>query len=134
MASRYVFRGFRSTQGLVFTHPYCNLVEREAKHLLKASCPHGFVVDGKGLKMSKSAGNVISPDDILKNYGADILRVWVASSDYGEDLRIDKSILSQHAESYRKIRNTFRFILGNIKMISKKQNYNEVNVKRTTRA
>ena len=51
----------------------------------------------------------------LKNYGADILRAWVASSDYAEDLRIDKNILAQHAESYRKIRNTFRFILGNIK-------------------
>ena len=75
---------------------------------------HGFVVDGKGLKMSKSTGNVTSPEDILKNYGADILRAWVASSDYAEDLRIDKTILSQHAESYRKIRNTFRFILGNI--------------------
>ncbi|OUW74053.1 MAG: isoleucine--tRNA ligase [Pelagibacteraceae bacterium TMED216] len=87
---------------------------------------HGFVVDGKGLKMSKSSGNVISPDDILKNYGADILRVWVAASDYGEDLRIDKSILSQHAESYRKIRNTFRFILGNIKDNFKKQNYKEI--------
>ena len=65
--------------------------------------------------MSKSTGNVISPEDILKNYGADILRAWVASSDYAEDLRIDKTILDQHAESYRKIRNTFRFILGNIK-------------------
>ena len=75
---------------------------------------HGFVVDGKGLKMSKSTGNVISPEDILKSYGADILRAWVASSDYAEDLRIDKTILAQHAESYRKIRNTFRFILGNI--------------------
>jgi len=76
---------------------------------------HGFVVDGKGLKMSKSTGNVISPDDILKKYGADILRIWVASSDYAEDLRIDFSILDQHAESYRKIRNTFRFLLGNLK-------------------
>ena len=80
----------------------------------KSILSHGFVVDGKGLKMSKSTGNVISPDDILKNYGADILRTWVASSDYAEDLRIDKTILAQHAESYRKIRNTFRFILGNI--------------------
>ena len=76
---------------------------------------HGFVVDGKGMKMSKSSGNIISPDEILKKYGADILRLWVASSDYAEDLRIDHSILDQHAESYRKIRNTFRFILGNLK-------------------
>ena len=76
---------------------------------------HGFVVDGKGLKMSKSLGNVISPDDILKKYGADILRIWVASSNYSEDLRIDYSILEQHADAYRKIRNTFRYILGNLK-------------------
>ena len=75
---------------------------------------HGFVVDGKGLKMSKSLGNVILPEDILKKYGADILRIWVAASDYAEDLRIDHSILDQHAESYRKIRNTFRYILGNL--------------------
>ncbi len=90
---------------------------------------HGFVVDGKGLKMSKSSGNVISPDEILKNYGADILRAWVTSSDYAEDLRIDKTILSQHAESYRKIRNTFRFILGNIKDNFQKQNLNSLNLK-----
>ncbi len=76
---------------------------------------HGFVVDGKGLKMSKSSGNVIMPEEILKKYGADILRAWVVASDYSEDLRIDNTILAQHAESYRKIRNTFRFILGNIK-------------------
>ena len=75
---------------------------------------HGFVVDGKGLKMSKSLGNVMAPEDILKKYGADILRIWVAASDYDEDLRIDYSILDQHAESYRKIRNTFRYILGNL--------------------
>ena len=75
---------------------------------------HGFVVDGKGLKMSKSLGNVIAPDEILKKYGADILRIWVASSNYAEDLRIDYSILDQHADSYRKIRNTFRYLLGNI--------------------
>ena len=76
---------------------------------------HGFVVDGKGLKMSKSTGNIIAPEDILKKYGADILRAWVAASDYAEDLRIDYSILEQHAESYRKIRNTFRFLLGNLR-------------------
>jgi isoleucyl-tRNA synthetase len=75
---------------------------------------HGFVVDGKGLKMSKSVGNVIAPEEILKKYGADILRIWVASSNYAEDLRIDYSILDQHSDSYRKIRNTFRYLLGNI--------------------
>ena len=76
--------------------------------------------------MSKSMGNVILPDEILKNYGADILRVWVAASDYAEDLRIDKSILAQHAESYRKIRNTFRFMLGNLKDKFEKQNFQEL--------
>ena len=89
---------------------------------------HGFVVDGKGMKMSKSAGNVIAPDDILKNYGADILRAWVASSDYAEDLRIDNIILAQHAESYRKIRNTFRFILGNIQDSFEKQDFNKIDL------
>jgi isoleucyl-tRNA synthetase len=91
---------------------------------------HGFVVDGKGLKMSKSTGNVISPDEILKNYGADILRAWVASSDYGEDLRIDKTILNQHAESYRKIRNTFRFILGNIQDNFTKNDFTKLDIEK----
>ena len=94
----------------------------------KSILSHGFVVDGKGLKMSKSTGNVISPEDILKNYGADILRAWVASSDYAEDMRIDKTILSQHAESYRKIRNTFRFILGNLKDNFEPQKFDELNI------
>ena len=87
----------------------------------KSILTHGFVVDGKGLKMSKSTGNIIAPEDILKKYGADILRTWVAASDYAEDLRLDYSILEQHAESYRKIRNTFRFLLGNLK--DQKVNY-----------
>ena len=95
----------------------------------KSILSHGFVVDGKGMKMSKSMGNVISPEDILKNYGADILRVWVASSDYAEDLRIDKSILAQHAESYRKIRNTFRFLLGNLQDTHEKQNFEKLDIK-----
>ena len=81
----------------------------------KSILTHGFVVDGKGLKMSKSTGNVIAPEEILKKYGADILRTWVAASDYSEDLKLDHAILEQHAESYRKIRNTFRFLLGNLK-------------------
>ena len=88
----------------------------------KSILSHGFVVDGKGLKMSKSTGNIIAPDEVLKKYGADILRAWVAASDYAEDLRIDYSILEQHAESYRKIRNTFRFLLGNLQ--DKKINFN----------
>ena len=85
---------------------------------------HGFVVDGKGLKMSKSLGNTISPDEILKKYGADILRIWVASSNYDEDLRIDYSILEQNAEAYRKIRNTFRYLLGNLN-----DNFSEIDFK-----
>ena len=75
---------------------------------------HGFVVDGKGRKMSKSIGNVISPDEIINKYGADILRVWVIASDYSEDVRLDNTILNYQIDSYRKIRNTFRFLLGNL--------------------
>ncbi|MDC1155960.1 isoleucine--tRNA ligase [Candidatus Pelagibacter sp.] len=89
---------------------------------------HGFVVDGKGLKMSKSLGNVIAPEDILKKYGADILRIWVASSNYAEDLRIDHSILDQHADSYRKIRNTFRYLLGNLNDNFEKIDLNKIDV------
>jgi isoleucyl-tRNA synthetase len=90
---------------------------------------HGFVVDGKGLKMSKSVGNVIAPEDILKKYGADILRIWVASSNYAEDLRIDYSILDQHADSYRKIRNTFRYLLGNTNDEFKEIDLNNLDLK-----
>lgn len=75
---------------------------------------HGYVVDGQGRKMSKSLGNGIDPDDVIKEYGADILRLWVASSDYTTDIRISKEILKQLSEVYRKIRNTARYILGNI--------------------
>ncbi len=89
---------------------------------------HGFVVDGKGLKMSKSLGNVIAPEEILKKYGADILRVWVAASNYAEDLRIDYSILEQHAEAYRKIRNTFRYILGNLNDKFSEQSFNQIDI------
>jgi len=80
----------------------------------KAVLTHGFVVDGEGRKMSKSLGNVISPFDIIKDYGSDILRLWVASSDYNEDIRISPEILSRLSEAYRKIRNTVRFILSNL--------------------
>ncbi len=80
----------------------------------KAVCTHGWVVDGEGRKMSKSLGNGIAPEDIVKEYGADILRLWVASSDYHADIRISKDILKQLSEGYRKIRNTARYILGNL--------------------
>lgn len=80
----------------------------------KAVLTHGFVVDGEGKKMSKSLGNVISPLDVIKDYGTDILRLWVASSDYSEDVRISGQILTRLADAYRKIRNTYRFILGNL--------------------
>lgn len=80
----------------------------------KSVLTHGFVVDGEGRKMSKSQGNVVSPFDIIKDYGADILRLWVASSDYNEDIRISKEILLRLSEAYRKIRNTARFILSNL--------------------
>lgn len=76
---------------------------------------HGFTLDGEGRKMSKSLGNVIAPAKVIKQYGADILRLWVASSDYQADVRISDDILKQTAEAYRKIRNTFRFLLGNLK-------------------
>ena len=75
---------------------------------------HGFVIDDKGKKMSKSMGNVISPQDIIKEYGADILRLWVLSSDYKSEISLSKDILKQITEVYRKIRNTARYILGNI--------------------
>ena len=77
--------------------------------------------------MSKSVGNVIAPEDILKKYGADILRIWVASSNYAEDLRIDYGILDQHADSYRKIRNTFRYLLGNINDNFKEVDLDKIN-------
>ncbi|UOQ47942.1 isoleucine--tRNA ligase [Gracilibacillus caseinilyticus] len=75
---------------------------------------HGFALDGQGRKMSKSVGNVVVPSKIMKQYGADILRLWVASVDYQADVRISDEIIKQSAEGYRKIRNTFRFLLGNL--------------------
>ena len=75
---------------------------------------HGFTLDEKGMKMSKSLGNTVAPADIIKEYGADILRLWVAQSDYTVDLRIGKEILKGTADSYRRLRNTLRFVLGNL--------------------
>jgi len=86
----------------------------EGKPPFKNVLTHGFVVDGEGRKMSKSLGNVISPQDVIKTHGADVLRMWVASCDYYEDIRISKEILERTSEAYRKVRNTARFILGNL--------------------
>ncbi|HEC92964.1 MAG TPA: isoleucine--tRNA ligase, partial [Candidatus Atribacteria bacterium] len=80
----------------------------------KTVLTHGFIVDAEGKKMSKSLGNVIAPQEIIKKYGADVLRLWVASSDYQTDIRISNKILEQLVEIYRRIRNTARFILGNL--------------------
>ncbi len=75
---------------------------------------HGFVVDGEGRKMSKSTGNVIAPDDVIKNNGADILRLWGASSSYNDDIRLSKEIMDRLVDAYRKIRNTSRYLLSNL--------------------
>ncbi len=75
---------------------------------------HGFVVDGEGRKMSKSLGNVVAPDDFIKNNGADILRLWVAASNYSDDIRLSKEIMDRLIDAYRKIRNTARYLLANL--------------------
>lgn len=80
----------------------------------KTVLTHGYVVDGKGKKMSKSAGNVMAPQKVIDQYGAEVLRLWVASENYREDIRVSQEILKRLTEAYRKIRNTFRFILGNL--------------------
>jgi isoleucyl-tRNA synthetase len=80
----------------------------------RAVLTHGFVLDGQGRAMSKSVGNVVAPEEIMKKYGADILRLWVASTDYRDDVRVGDEILAGLAEGYRKIRNTIRWALGNL--------------------
>jgi isoleucyl-tRNA synthetase len=80
----------------------------------KGVLTHGFTLDEKGMKMSKSVGNTIAPEQVIKQYGADILRLWVAQADYTADLRIGPEILKGVADSYRRLRNTMRFILGNL--------------------
>ncbi len=89
-------------------------VSTEGRAPYRTVLTHGFVVDGIGKKMSKSAGNVVAPQEVIDRYGAEILRLWVAAEDYREDVRISTEILAQLVEAYRKIRNTSRFLLGNL--------------------
>jgi len=86
----------------------------DGKAPYKALLTHGFVVDGSGHKMSKSKGNVVAPQKVMDTYGADILRLWVASTDYSGELTISDEILKRVAEGYRRIRNTLRFLLANL--------------------
>jgi isoleucyl-tRNA synthetase len=88
------------------------VTDRQAPY--KSVLTHGFVLDGQGKKMSKSAGNVVAPQDVIKQSGAEILRLWVSAQDYRDDLRISQEILNQLVEVYRKIRNTCRFMLSNL--------------------
>ncbi|HIP20744.1 MAG TPA: isoleucine--tRNA ligase [Sulfurimonas sp.] len=99
-------------------------VEHKAPY--KAVLTHGFTVDEKGEKMSKSKGNVIAPEKVLKEYGSEILRLWVASSDYQGDLKISQGILKQISENYRKLRNTFRIMLANINDLEALTPYEEM--------
>jgi isoleucyl-tRNA synthetase len=87
----------------------------------KAVLTHGFVVDDKGRKMSKSMGNGVDPQDIIKKYGADVLRLWIVSSNYHDDLRIGDEILKRTSDHYRRFRNTLRFLLGGLHGFSEKE-------------
>ncbi len=80
----------------------------------KAVLTHGFVVDGNGRKMSKSVGNVIAPEKLISQYGMDIVRLWIAASDYREDVRVSNDIIKSTTDSYRRLRNTFRYLIGNL--------------------
>jgi len=91
----------------------CSVGTRD-KAPFKSVLTHGFVVDGNGRKMSKSRGNVISPEEIINKHGAEILRLWVASEDYRGDIRLSQEILDRLTEAYRRLRNTFRYLLGNL--------------------
>ena len=90
---------------------------------------HGFVVDGEGKAMHKSAGNVIAPEELIKNYGAEIIRLWVAGEDYRDNIRLSKEILQRLTEAYRRIRNTCRYLLGNLSDFNRTKDqvsYNEM--------
>ncbi|MGB9790994.1 MAG: isoleucine--tRNA ligase [Thermacetogeniaceae bacterium] len=97
-----------------FNSSLCTSVATRGKAPYKAVLTHGFVVDEDGRKMSKSLGNVIEPGELIEKFGADLLRLWVSSADYRSDVAVSQNIMSQLTDAYRKIRNTFRFMLGNL--------------------
>lgn len=101
------YRGWFNSSLIIGTAVY-------GKAPYKQVLSHGFIMDGKGEKMSKSKGNTVNPKNIIKQYGADILRLWASSIDYQADGRISDEIIKQNAENYRKVRNTFRFLMANV--------------------
>ncbi len=97
-----------------FNSSLCTAVATRGRAPYRAVLTHGFVVDEEGRKMSKSLGNVIDPQDLISRFGADVLRLWVASADYRSDVAVSENIMNQLADLYRKVRNTFRFLLANL--------------------
>src|SRR5690606_18846625 len=87
----------------------------------KQCLTHGFTVDANGKKMSKSLGNVVAPEKVMKSLGADILRLWISSTDYRYEIHVSDEILKRTADAYRRIRNTARFLLANLKGFEPKQ-------------
>lgn len=86
----------------------------DSKAPYKQVLTHGFTVDGQGRKMSKSIGNIVTPQEVMDKFGGDILRLWVASTDYTGEMTVSDEILKRAADSYRRIRNTARFLLANL--------------------
>jgi isoleucyl-tRNA synthetase len=89
-------------------------VEQEGTAPYESVLTHGFVLHEDGAKMSKSSNNIVSPAEVIEKSGADILRLWVANSDFSEDLKIGSEIIKSNVDTYRRLRNTIRFILGNL--------------------
>ena len=96
--------------GLIHPYGVCFLNKAPVKEVVS----HGFILDQKGQKMSKSLGNVVDPISVSNKFGADVLRVWVALTDYKSDVPLSPELLNQASDSYRKIRNTFKYLLGNL--------------------
>jgi isoleucyl-tRNA synthetase len=111
--SEIYLEGSDQHRGWFHTSLLTSLMMRDAPPY-KRVITHGFVLDGQGRAMSKSMGNVISPDEVVKKYGAEILRLWVSMVDYRDDVRFSWDLLDRNAEAYLKIRNTVRYLLGNI--------------------